>query len=182
MFLKRSGKALALFPLLLAAGCSTVDSVGSDIGHMFSSSSDSPIRIESDPEGADVYVMGEKVGVTPLKLGQRAVFPNTYPKDKESLYGQVTLKKAGCSDYTKSVNAKIVDVGLKAKLECGASSSPSASSSSGSEVREIREVRSAPRLSETVEQRLEHIKELLDKGLITSDEARKAREHVINDL
>jgi cytochrome c-type biogenesis protein CcmH/NrfG len=40
----------------------------------------------------------------------------------------------------------------------------------------------APRMSKTVEQRLEEIKDLQNKGLITDDEAKKAREHVLNDL
>lgn len=176
--LKRS--LLALFPLLLAAGCSSVDSVSNDLGHIFQSSSDNPVRIESDPSGADVYVMGEKVGVTPLKLSQKDMFPNTYPKEKESFYGKVTLKKAGCSDYTKTVNAKIIDVGLKAKLDCGGLY-PSASSQGESRAPETRSV-PIPRLSETVEQRLDKIKDLQNKGLITEDEAKKARERVLNDL
>lgn len=178
MFLKRSGKALVLFPLLLAAGCSSVDSVSNDLGHMFSSKSGGPIRIESNPSGADVYVMGEKVGVTPLKIEQKDVFPNTYPKEKESLYGQVTLKKAGCSDYTKTVNAKILDVGLKAKLDCGDLNPDGTRGGASQGVRS----EPIPRLSETVEQRLEKIKDLQNKGLITEEEAKKAREHVLNDL
>lgn len=177
MFLKRSGKALVLFPLLLAAGCSSVDSVENGLGHMFQSTSNNPIRIQSDPSGADVYVMGEKVGVTPLKLEQNAVFPNTYPKDKESLYGVVTLKKAGCSDYTKTVNAKIINVGLKARLDCG-DLNPVVTTQQGGSYRAA----AIPRQTETVEQRLAKIKDLLDKGLISEDEAKKAREHVLNDL
>lgn len=168
-------KALALFPLLLVAGCSSMDGVEHDIGNMFQSNTNNPIRIQSVPPGADVYVMGEKVGMTPLKLDQKAVFPNTYPKEKESLYGKVTLKKAGCSDYVKTVNSKIMDVGLKATLDCG-QSAPQYQQGSAPQY-------SMPaRMSKTVEQRLEEIKDLQSKGLITEDEARKAREHVLNDL
>ncbi len=175
MFLKRSGKALALFPLLLAAGCSSMDGVSNDLGNLFQSTANNPIKIESLPSGADVYVMGEKVGTTPLKLDQKAVFPNQYPKDKESFYGKVTLKKAGCSDYTKTVNSKIIEVGLRAKLDCG-QNSPEAQQGSAPQY-------SMPaRMSKTVEQRLQEIKDLQDKGLITEDEAKKAREHVLNDL
>ncbi|MHB1100570.1 MAG: hypothetical protein ACYCZR_13545, partial [Burkholderiales bacterium] len=93
-----------------------------------------------------------------------------YSKDMEDLYGTVTLKKAGCSDLTKTVNSKIINVGLKAKLDCG-DLNPA-----------VQATRNIPRMSETVEQRLDKIKDLQSRGLITEDEAKKARDHVLNDL
>ena len=173
MFLKRS--TLALVPLLFAAGCSSMNGVEHDLGNLFASTADNPIKIQSDPSGADVYVMGKKVGTTPLKISQADVFPTTYPKDMQDLYGKVTIKKEGCSDYVKTVNTKVVNVGLKAKLDCG-QNSPEAQQASGAPQY------MAPRMSKTVEQRLEEIKDLQNKGLITDDEAKKAREHVLNDL
>ena len=172
MFLKRS--TLALVPLLFAAGCSSVDGVEHDLGNLFASTADNPIRIQSEPSGADVYVMGKKVGVTPLKISQNDVFPTNYSKDMQDLYGKVTLKKEGCSDYVKTVNTKIVNVGLKAKLDCG---QPAATMQGAAP-----QYAMPARISKTVEQRLEEIKDLQSKGLITDDEAKKAREHVLNDL
>lgn len=160
MLLKRSAKAFALFNLVLAAGCS---STGTDL---FPVAGNSPIKIESVPPGADVYVMGEKVGVTPLQISRKDVFPNTYPREKESVYGRITLKKEGCSDFTRTVSAEIGNAGLHAKLDCG----------------DINPAGTASRNSETVEQRLDKIKDLLNKGLITEEEAKKARERVLNDL
>lgn len=176
MFLKRSGIAIALLPILLAAGCSSVDKMGSDIGHMFHSDANAAIKIDSEPSGADVYVMGEKVGVTPLKIEQSAVFPTTYPKDKESLYGKVAIKKAGCSDFSQEVSAKSLAVGIKARLDCGDLSPATATGSRQPATADV------PRLSESVEQRLKHIKDLLDQGLINEEEAKTARKHVIDDL
>lgn len=174
MFLKRS--TLALIPLLFAAGCSSLDGVEHDLGNMLSSTADNPIKIQSEPSGADVYVMGKKVGVTPLKISQNDVFPNTYPKDMQDEYGKVTIKKEGCSDLVKSVNTKIVNVGLKAKLDCG-QNSPEYQQAGGAP-----QYRMAPKMTKTVEQRLEEIKDLQSRGLITEDEAKKARERVLNDL
>ena len=162
---RRSGKALALFNLLLAAGCSSMGG-GSNF---FPSAGDNPIKIESDPSGAEVFVMGEKIGVTPLQISHKDVFPNIYPKEKESVYGRVTLKKAGCSDFTRTVSMEIGSVGLRARLDCG-------------DMNPVPTPRDALRIGETVEQRLDKIKDLLNKGLITEEEAKKAREHVINDL
>jgi hypothetical protein len=166
MFLKRSGKVLALFNLLLVAACSSIGS-----SNLFPSASENAIKVESEPSGAEVYVMGDKIGVTPIQVSQKDVFPNTYSKEKESMYGRITLKKVGCADYTRTVSVEISSVGLRAQLECG-DMYPAMSRASGK----------APRISETVEQRLDKIKDLLSKGLITEDEARKARERVLNDL
>jgi hypothetical protein len=167
MFLKLSGKALALFSLMLAAGCSSTGGASS----LFPPAGDNPINIESDPSGADVYVMGEKVGITPLKISHGDVFPNIYPKEKVSVYGRIILKKAGCSDFTRTVNAEISSAGLRAQLNCE-SMNPSPAGTAGN----------APPIRESAEQRLEKIKDLLNKGLITEEEAKKAREHIINDL
>lgn len=172
MFLKRSGKALALFNLLLVAGCSSMGGAS----NLFPPAGDNPIKIESEPSGAEVYVMGEKVGVTPLQISHKDVFPNIYPKEKVSVYGRVTLKKAGCSDFTRTVNAEISSVGLRAQLDCGDMNPASPTTSSA------RTAGDAPRSSETVEQRLDKIKDLLNKGLITEEEAKKTRERVLNDL
>jgi hypothetical protein len=168
MYFKNSGKALALSSLLLAAGCSSMSGTSNDMGSFFPAAGNKLIKIESDPPGATVYVMGEDRGVTPAKISNTDVFPNIYPKEKESLYGKVTLKKAGCTDVTRAVNADMINYGFRAKLDCG-DLNPTSS-------------RNAPRSNETVEQRLEKIKDLLSKGLISEEEAKKAREHIINDL
>jgi len=162
----RSVKAFVLLNLVLMAGCSSMDG-----GNLFPAAGDDPIQIESDPTGAAVYVMGEKVGVTPLKIRKQDVFPNIYPREKESLYGRVTLKKEGCSDFTRTVNAEISNRGLRAQLVCG-DTKPASPKPSGD----------VPRISETLEQRLDKIRDLLNKGLITEEEAKQARERVLNDL
>ncbi|MEO6974639.1 MAG: PEGA domain-containing protein [Gallionella sp.] len=165
MFLKHTGKTLALFSLLFAAGCSS----SGGTGNLFAAAGDKPIKIESIPPGADVYVMGENIGATPIMIKRDRVFPNLYPKEKESLYGKVTLRKAGCLDFTRTISTEIGNYGLHAKLDCGDTNSGSASAT-------------ASRTSETVEQRLDKVKDLLGKGLITDEEAKKAREHILNGL
>ncbi len=166
MFLKHIGKTLALFSLLLAAGCSS----SGGTGNLFSAAGDKPIKIESIPPGADVYVMGESIGVTPIMIKRDRFFPNLYPKEKESLYGKVTLRKAGCLDFTRTISTAIGNYGLHAQLDCGNTSPGSTSPATAS------------RTSETVEQRLDKVKALLDKGLISADEAKQARERILNQL
>ena len=134
------------------------------------------IKIESEPSGADIYVMGENVGVTPLQISHKDVFPNIYPKVKESVYGRVTLRKSGCADFTRTISGEISSNGLHAKLDCKdrSPSSPVTSSPIPSGV--------APPFSETVEQRLGKIKDFLNKGLITEEEAKKTRARILDDL
>lgn len=141
------------------------------MGNLLPSAEDKPIKIDSEPSGAGVYVMGEKVGVTPLAISRKDVFPVAYPKEKESLYGKVIIKKEGCLDFAKTVNQTITDAGLHARLNCGDMAPISSPASM-----------EAPHSSQAVEQRLEKIKDLLTKGLITEDEAKKARERILNDL
>jgi hypothetical protein len=144
---------------------------GISASNIFPPAGNNPIKIESEPAGADVYVMGEKVGVTPMQITSRDVFPNIYPKEKVNVYGRVTLKKEGCSDFTRTVDGAMSSAGLHAKLDCGSMNSSPPKLSGG-----------ASPGGETAEQRLEKIKDLLNKGLITEEEAKKARERILNEL
>lgn len=171
MFLKHAGKALALVTLLFVTGCSSTGGVSNAVGNLFPAAGDNSIKIESEPSGAAVYVMDKMVGITPLQISNKDVFPPIYPKEKESLYGSVTLKLAGCSDFTRTIDSKIINAGLHAQLDCGDAKPASSQTSSDSHSSK-----------ESVEQRLDKIKDFLNKGLITEEEARKARERVLNDL
>ncbi len=164
MFMKHSAKVFSLFSGFLLAGCSA--------GNMFPAAGDNPIKVESVPAGADVYVMGEKIGVTPMTVTHHDVFPNIYPSEKVSVYGRITLKKEGCLDFTRTVSGEISNNGLHAKLDCGvANPAPSADT-----------VADVPRITQTVEQRLGKIRELLGKGLISDEEAKQARARILKDL
>ena len=159
------------FAILLANGCSSNNAGSSDLGSLGASKSapDFAIKIESDPAGADVFAMGEKIGTTPLVISSNDVFPRQYSKEKEPFYGKVTLRKIGCTDLTRSVDKKLVL--MRAQLECG--------QPSGVAPEKPKPNRDA---ATSAEQRLTRIKELLDKGLITDEEAKKARERIINEL
>lgn len=170
MYLKNSGRALALCGLMYTAASPSAYGANFTMGDLFPSAGNKAIKIESDPPGATVYVMGQDRGVTPLSISNTDVFPNTYPRDKQSLYGKVVIKKAGCTDVTRTVSSDVIDAGLRVKLECGDLDPVSRASGN------------APPANETVEQRLEKIKDLLSKGLISEEEAKKARERIINNL
>lgn len=128
------------------------------------------ISVESDPPGATVYAMGKSLGVTPLDIRQRDVFPPTYPPDQEPLYGLIVIRHAGCRDYTRHADVDAYRKGIKAKLECG-------------EQKPADTLR-APQKDETpsIEKRLQLLKELQSKGLITDDEAKASRKRILEGL
>ena len=197
--------AFVVFALSLAAGCSSMDGGHNDRpGGGLSRSEQSAIKIDSEPPGADVFAMGEKIGATPLVISFKEIFPSTYPKEKESYYGKVTFRKAGCSDLTRAVSTKLIV--LRGELECESpkiteQESPKTASDADATAEQKRikskdlldkeqsivpanpeRSRDAVDTGASAEQRLIRIKELLDKGLITEEEAKRARERVINGL
>lgn len=128
------------------------------------------ISISSDPPRATVYAMGKNLGVTPLDIRQRDVFPPTYGPDQEPLYGLIVIRHAGCRDYIQHADIDAYRKGIMAKLECG---DPKPT-----------ETLRAPPKDETpsIEKRLQLLKELLDKGLITEDEAKASRRRILEGL
>ena len=168
-----------LAPLLvaLASGCAPM---GTKPGR---------VDVSSDPAGADVYVMGSKVGVTPLALDQDAIFPLTYPAEKQALYGMVELRKAGCLPARQNVSTRAVSRGLHVKLDCGEAAraetpaprqtQPAAPAASANE-----QAPATPVVKQTpaIEQRLKQVQELRDKGLITEQEAQEIRRRILEEL
>jgi len=135
MLFRKSVNSLAMLGLALIEGCTFG-------GNMFPPAGNNPIKIDSVPAGAEVYVMGDKVGITPIEIRRDQVFPNIYPNEKLPSYGRVTLKKSGCADYTTPIGGEISSMGLHAKLDCGeVSAAPVV----------------APGSNGTVEQRLEKV-------------------------
>ena len=118
------------------------------------------ITIESEPTGATVYAMGKDVGVTPLTIRQEVVFPLNYDPAKRDLYGTVLLRKTGCQDYRRHVSTDVYRYGIKATLDCG-------------------QKQAQPK---SIEQRLQQLKELHDKGLITDEEEKATRQRILDGL
>lgn len=149
------------------------------------------LRIESDPPGAEVLLIGGKAGYTPLTIGERALYPNDYPDDKAHLYGTVTLRRAGCETVVHRVTLDDIERGLNVTLDCGAPSAgraapagkPEAPGSAASPAPAVRSGASGPAATEAASQRrlrqLQVLQELLDEGLIDSAEERRIRRRLL---
>ena len=144
------------------------------------------LDITSDPLGAEVYVMGARVGVTPLALDQDLVFPVVYPREQQSLYGVVELRKPGCTTQSIKVGTRAVSKGIQLKLACGDAVAPAVV------VSPLRQPAAAPAVEQTAREvardhasyatRLRQIIELREKGLITEQESREIRQRILGEL
>ena len=76
------------------------------------------LRIESDPPGAEVLLIGGSAGHTPLSVGERAIYPNDYSDEQAPLYGLVTLRRAGCATHVQRVTLEDIERGMHVTLDC----------------------------------------------------------------
>ncbi|MES9832674.1 MAG: PEGA domain-containing protein [Candidatus Thiodiazotropha sp. DIVDIV] len=82
-------------------------------------SGEMPLRIETIPSGATVYIMEKAVGKTPMEITQSQLYPTAYDVSKKDHYGNITIRKAECEDYTQRVKYQEFSKGLKIELACG---------------------------------------------------------------
>ncbi|MCM8882059.1 MAG: PEGA domain-containing protein [Candidatus Thiodiazotropha sp.] len=97
----------ACLPLLHA--CSGIGAISGDM----------PLKVESDPTGATVFIMDKPVGETPITISQQQIYPAGYDPTNQKLYGSLAIKKTGCQDFNKRIRYQDFNQTLTAKLQCG---------------------------------------------------------------
>lgn len=150
------------------------------------------LRIESDPSGAEVVLIGGSAGYTPLTISERALYPNDYPDDKAHLYGTVTLRRPGCETVVHRVTRGDLGRGLTLTLDCGAGAHGADTHAAASlpARRAADAVAPAPASSpravdggESASQRrlrqLQVLQELLDEGFVTGAEEARIRRRLL---
>jgi hypothetical protein len=142
------------------------------------------LRIDSNPPGAEVELIGGSAGHTPLSVDERAIYPNDYSRDRAQLYGTVTLRRAGCEPLVHRVTRGDFEHGLQLTLDCASQAvaptteaerpptpyapvAPALSSATATES-------SARRLRQ-----LQVLQELLDDGLLTAAEEQRIRRKLL---
>jgi len=143
-------------------------------------------EVESTPGGADVFVIGGRLGKTPLVLSERDIYPNWYPDDQAHLYGMIVIKKAGCADYSRRLTLDDIGKGVHARLDCGQDVAPVEQVSPAIHARQPPTENAASGQSGSaaiMQRRLRQLKvlqELLDDGLMTADEERTIRKRILD--
>ena len=143
------------------------------------------ITIDSEPQGAQVLVANKPVGVTPLAVVLDDVFPVRWTKrtDKDTdgfaFYRRLdtlTIKKDGCDPYTAQVNTDDLSRDIKINLKCDPNYKPPVVAEP---------TRPAPvqrATSDSLEQRLQQLEALKQKGLVTNDEYRAQRQRILGEI
>lgn len=148
-----------------------------------------PFTVESDPPGAEVITITGHQGTTPVTLDERDIYPNSYPSEKMSQYGVVTLRKTGCRELNIRPGDSDIVNGLSLQMDCNqateASSPEPQIADDGADRRaaDLGETRAASHEADTpASKRLEQLRflqDLLDEGLITSEEEATIRRRIL---
>ncbi|MCU7843734.1 MAG: SHOCT domain-containing protein [Candidatus Thiodiazotropha sp. (ex Monitilora ramsayi)] len=171
---------------ILVTGCTGIASM----------SGDETLSVNSVPSGASVFIMDKKIGETPLQIDQTTIYPNTYDPDKQSQYGVVSIRKAGCTDYSRRIGYRELIKNIDAELECGDSQTPSRTEAvQAAQSPTTNEVRSEPvspqvtnegstklMREKSVKNRLIELNQLKDEGLITPEEFQTIRRKILNAI
>jgi hypothetical protein len=138
------------------------------------------VTIDSQPQGARVFVGGKDVGSTPVTLNLDEAFPRHWTgrlpdEDAEttgfSIYRRletVDLKKDGCDIFTRQYRESDLARDINAVLKCDPNRVPAPAA--------------APGASESVEQRLRELERLKRDGLITDEEYADQRRRILNAI
>lgn len=140
-----------------------------------------PADVTSNPSGAEVYANGDKLGVTPLHYKLYKVFPAAWKNWVYQAQGVLTVKMGGCEDFTLEVNDYVLSNPIHAELVCSEKMAPEVKSTVNQEVKSPVEKTVASPQSET-ENRLNELKDLYERGVITREEYSETRERILNEL
>lgn len=136
------------------------------------------LRIESVPAAAEVEVISGKVGVTPLSISERDIYPNDYEDARVDLYGMVVLRHPGCEPLRHRVTATDFRQDLHLRLDCITTAAPSAVPS---QVPATSPAPAAPQeaMSQRRLRQLQVLQELRDEGLISAAEEERVRRQIL---
>ena len=145
-----------------------------------------PVALETNPPGATIITLGRILGKSPLRVEENDIFPSIYANELKPIYGKVRFKLKGCKSVTRQITPEDIAAGVKIDLECGDAVTPSANSSQSDSAQSSDSFDASinsPLYSgdNNVKVRLLRIKNLLEEGLITQDEANTIRRRILAD-
>lgn len=153
---------------------------------------DRMITIDSEPQGAVVKADGKQVGTTPLQVNPDQVFPPRWYGTTYKVMGKLDLERDGCEGYSQEVNDLVLSKDIKATLRCapGVKAVPKAASQTPAAVMPApmpsatapMPAPAAAAVNGGIEQRLQQLKTLHDKGLITDQDYNEQRQRILSEL
>jgi hypothetical protein len=163
-------KGLVISAVIMLLGCSgsTVKEEGS-------------ANVTSSPSGAEVYANGEKLGVTPLYYKLHKAFPAGWKNMMYQAQGVLMVKMDGCEDFKLQVNDYVLSNPIHAELVCSDKITPEEKSTANQEVKSpVGEPVASPQSE--IENRLNELEDLYERGLITREEYSETRKRILNEI
>ena len=145
----------------------------------------SRITIDSEPQGAQVFVADKQIGITPVVVVLDDIFPMHWTsrtkKDDEGFafyrrLDTLTIKKEGCETYNAQVDTNDLARDIKIGLKCDPNYKPPVAATPPSATP------APPAEADTLEQRLQRLETLKQKGLISDEEYRTQRQRVLGEI
>jgi hypothetical protein len=137
--------------------------------------------VTTEPAGAAVSSIVGDLGVTPLQIDERDIYPNDFPPDMLDRYGKLFITRAGCVPVTHRVTLAEVGSGVTVALDCLEPRPPLRIEVLGGSTEVL--AASANTVSEPVaERRLRQLRvldELLRDGVPSSKEERAIRQRIL---
>lgn len=127
----------------------------------------SGLDLSSEPSGAEVMVMGNSIGTTPLVIPVGTLYPNQFDQENTALYGRVVLRKKGCEEVNHTINSRMLEKGLHVKFKCGVIA---------------RETPTPPEPPRSIAERLRALDSLLEQGVINMQEHATQRARILDEL
>ena len=163
-------KLLLISTVITIQGCS-----GSTIQE------EGPASVTSNPSGAEVYANGQKLGETPLHYKLYKAFPAGWKNMMYQAQGVLMVKMDGCEDFILQVNDYVLSKPVHAELVCSDKITPDAKSKGILEVKSpVGESFASPQSD--IEDRLNQLKDLYKRGVITTEEYSETRERILNEI
>jgi hypothetical protein len=173
---KKTGLAAAMATVALVSGFAS--NLAHSQGFNLIPKTSDQLVVESTPEGAEVWIMGKRVGTTPGTFPVSLVFPAQYKPEDIGLYGRVRLVKEGCESVMRPVSTEALSSKMKVKLNCAAAAAPQPAAYRSPQAAPA----AAPAVPATAKERLLRLEELRRDGLINEEEYRSLRKRVLDSL
>lgn len=132
------------------------------------------ITIDSEPQGASILADGKNIGQTPMEIETDEVFPPRWVGTTYIVKGKLAIQKEGCEKFTMDVNDNNLSKDINASLTCTNAAMSSGTEKAGSMKPVV--------IEESVEQRLQELKNLYDKGVITEKEYSEQRKRILDKI
>ena len=160
------------------------------------------ITIDSEPQGASILADGKNIGNTPLQIKQDDVFPPRWHGTSYMVKGKLEIQKEGCDSYTMDVNDFVLSKDIRASLNCPPGAAQTMNKPAPvSDMPEVNDTKAVPAVpaaapvngespasaksstaDDEIEKRLSRLKDLLDRGVITSKEYADQRKRILDSI